>query len=128
MRRVNHCRMLAAGLMAVVGGAMTLLPQQTAITTVPTANAIELMASPDRTSWGRRNNTNKTIKTIKSSAPRYEAIDLGVPEGGHSVEPSAASPNGRYVVGYVSTRTILRAFVWHDGVFQYLGTQQSVAR
>ncbi|MES2462281.1 MAG: hypothetical protein V4671_16970, partial [Armatimonadota bacterium] len=108
-----------AGVLAVVGGAMTLFPQQKAVTMIPAANAMTAMASmasPDRTSWSRRN-----------SAPRYEAIDLGVPDGEYSVEPRGASPNGRYVVGHVSTRYGMRAFIWKDGVIRYVAPPLSTA-
>lgn len=59
---------------------------------------------------------------------RYESVDLGLPKGATGIEVQAASPNFRYVVGYASTNTpaAMRAFVWKNGTFHYLSSQDSV--
>ncbi|MES2461464.1 MAG: hypothetical protein V4671_12850 [Armatimonadota bacterium] len=50
-----------------------------------------------------------------------------MPKGALEIEAKAASPDFRYIVGYVSTQTVMREFLWKNGVFQYLSSQDSVA-
>jgi hypothetical protein len=42
---------------------------------------------------------------------RYEAVDLGMPRGAEDMEVTAASPNFRYIVGFVNTPMAMRTFL-----------------
>ena len=92
---------------------MILLAAATSITVIAPA-------APDRTSWSGK------IRP-PNAAPRYEAVDLGLPEGATGIIAYGASPNFRSVVGYASTRTVIRAFLWHDGKFRYLSPTTTMA-
>jgi hypothetical protein len=116
--RLGTAKGALTGAVAVMGALPLLLGTKNA-GSITAANAMTT-ASPDRTAWSR-------ITSTRSGAPRYEAVDLGLPEGATGVVVRAASPNFRYVVGHASTHFGMRAFLWKDGVFKYLAPPLSTA-